>query len=1051
MSESFFRSLSLAEDLRVPNRFAHYRPTRRATPIVAAVLQPRSATMVIAPYGSGKSLAAGVGALAVRGEPHDREVVERIVPRLGLVAPELASRVRERLAMGRQGRIVVLSGHEPNPIAAIARQLGLPKAPPTLEALARALNGSGPDHVAIVWDEFGRHLEGLVAEGRSADMDFVQRLAERTVRASGPTLSLTLLLHQNLLAYATRLNETTRSEWRKIEGRFTPVRLVEDSQEIYSLVGEVVASLRSGKPRTQVTPDLVARVQEARWFDGMEDAASIERMLSDARPLTAGALQILPTLVARVGQNERSLFSFLREVDLARPVGVEQVYVAFSDAMRSDVGIGGSYRRWVEAESARSRARDTLQRELIAAACLLQLGVSGERVRLPRAVLELAVASSAHDAAEISRAVDDLIAANLLLWRRHNDDVAVWHGADIDVGLRVKEERERQAIGFDLLSFLNARFPAPNLRTPGHNARFGVNRYFRGVYVTPDRLAVVAQGEHPCIIAYVLARTREDIERAREAARSSVAQGLIHVIPQRPLDIESAALELVALEALRADPDFIASDPMVTTELDELQSVAFEQLAQLLRPLLSPRGPAAEWWAGGRRLEVTGDRPGTMAASDLLNSWYPKTPKIGNEQLMRDQASRTMQTARVRVISGILERSDRPHLGMEAGDRSAEGSIYRTVLEKTGLHRSEDRRFALEHEVEEPGLAAAWRVIAAFFKTPTGDTPRPLEELTQALQAPPIGLPAAVMPLLVAAGYKQFAQTVALYKDGVYEADLLGFQFDQMVMQPEGFSLRVEAADLRLREYLRELCYAFQHDHPALGDELVRRAYDAAQAWRLTVPDGARRTQKLGEEARRLLQVVSTVRDPIHLLLSAIPDVFGASGPDLAVIPKVEQARKAVDEVRDLFAEEAVTIVNEAFRLSAVGGEDLLDAVRAWANCFDLPGMSRRDDLRISDKAVLSKAVETANGRFSPKSFAGALSLILLKAGLDKWDDRSAAAFRAALREARERIETAAIHGEALTPALRPIIAARITELQSRLALLDETGPEALFTRGGVR
>ena len=30
-------------------------------------------------------------------------------------------------------------------------------------------------------------------------------------------MSLTLLLHQNLLAYATRLNETSRSEWRKIE------------------------------------------------------------------------------------------------------------------------------------------------------------------------------------------------------------------------------------------------------------------------------------------------------------------------------------------------------------------------------------------------------------------------------------------------------------------------------------------------------------------------------------------------------------------------------------------------------------------------------------------------------------------------------------------------------------------------------------------------------------------------------------------------------------------------------------------------------------------
>jgi hypothetical protein len=672
-------------------------------------------------------------------------------------------------------------------------------------------------------------------------------------------------------------------------------------------------------------------------------------------------------------------------------------------------------------------------------------------VRLPRDVLELAVASNIHDPDDIRHAVNDLIAANLLLWRRHNDDVAVWHGADIDVGLRVKEESARQAIGFDLLACLNTRFPAPNLRTPGHNARFGVNRYFRGLYAAADGFPAAPPTDHPCAVTYVLARTREEIDAARDAARAYTAQGVIYVIPQRPLEIENAALELVALEALRADRDLIASDPMVTTELDELQSVASEQLAQLLRPLLSPRSPAAEWWASGRRLQVTGDRPGTMAASDLLNSWYPKTPKIGNEQLMRDRASRAMQTARVRIISGILERSERPYLGLPAGDRSAEGSIYRTVIEKTGLHRYEDRRFALERELEEPGLAEAWRVIAGFFKTPTGETPRPLSELTRTLQAPPIGLPAAVMPLLVAAGYKQFAQTVALYRDGAYEPDLLGFQFDQMVMRPEGFTLRMEAADLRLREYLRELCYAFQHDHPALDDELVRRAYDAAQAWRLTVPGGARRTQKLSEEARGLLQVVSTTRDPIQLLFRDIPEVFGATALDLAVIRKVEQARKAIDALRDLFAEEAVTIVNEAFRLTPTGSEELLGAVRAWAHCFDLASMSRRNDLGISDKTVLAKAVETANGRSSPKSFAGALSLILLKSGLDKWDESSAAAFRAALREVRDRIEVAAIHGETLTPGLRPIIAGRIVELQGRLAQLDDAATKALFTRGRVR
>lgn len=1033
MSEFLFRSLSLAEDLRHPTRFSHYRPTRRAAPIISAVLQPHGAHMVIAPYGSGKTLAAGVGALAVQNALIEGSVVDQLAPSLALVAPELGRLIKTRRRSERRGEVVVLTGYEQSPLESIGKALGLKKVN-SVEGLAKALKDSKSDHIAIIWDEFGRHLEGLTADGRATELDFVQRLAERASRASGPTLSLTLLLHQNMLAYAARLNETTRTEWRKIEGRFTPIRLIEDSQEIYKLVGEVVSTLRPAKLRPKIVPGLAQRVKQARWLDAMEDEAAIEALLAEAQPLTAGALQILPTLVARVGQNERSLFSFLREAEMGRPIGIEEVYLAFSDAMRSDVGIGGSYRRWVEAESARSRARDDLQRELIAAACLLQLGVSGERLRLPRDVLELSVLSDAHDAIEITRAVDDLLAANLLLWRRHNDDVAVWHGADIDVAIRVREERDRLASTFDLRAFLEGRFPAPNVRTPGHNARFGVNRYFRGAYALASETVTEPAAGLAASVVYVLARSKTDIDTAREAAQRCRAERLIRVIPRRILDIESAALELVALEALRSDKAFIASDPMVTTELQELESVAFEQLAGLLRPLLTPRGPDADWWAEGNNLAVTTDQPGTMAASKLLDAWYNSTPRIDNEQLMRDQTSRMMQTSRVRIITKILQRADRDRLGLEENETSAEGSIYRTVFERTGLHA--DGGFAGANAIPDEGLRLTWSRIAAFFETPT-DAPRDLGELVDDLRATPIGLPLGVAPLLIAAGYQKFARSVALYRDGAYEPDLLGFKFDQMVMYPAGFTVQVLPVDAARDHYLQEVCDVFAHERPNQEEELLRRAYDAIQRWLAGVPENARRTDRLGPDAKSLLRLLNMVADPISLLLVEIPKLFKTKALDAKLIARLEATRKSIDGLEDLFAADAIEVIEDVFRASKEGNQDVLDVVRDWAACFDLIDMERRQDLKISDKAVLGKAVETANGRFSAKSFGGSLSLILLKCGLEKWDDRTSAQFRTVLREARERIETAAISTETPQPEVRPILEARIAELQRRLDQLN--------------
>lgn len=1040
---AYFRSMSLAEDLEHPQRFLHYRPTRRALPIVSAIINPAAATMVIAPYGSGKSLAAGVGALVVRNADGDKAVLRDIGVAAASVDAAACAPIAARLASDAHGKVVVLSGMVDDPLAQIAEALGMARAPKSVEGFGRAMRDGGWDHVAILWDEFGRHLEGLAADGRVAELDVVQRLAERASRASGPTVSFTLLLHQNLLSYADRLSETSRTEWRKVEGRFAHLRLVEDSQEFFGLVADVVAGIRPVQP-AEAQPldrDAVERIVEAKWLDGMADPVAVAALLESARPLTPGALQVLPTLVARVGQNERSLLSFLREADLSRKVGIEEVYSAFSDAMRTDVGIGGTYRRWVETESARSRADTPLKRELLAAACLLQLGAGGERRRLPRAMVELAVLGGGHGASEIANAFDELADARLLLWRRHNDDTAVWHGADIDVALRVREERARRAGSFDLRAFLEERFPAPHLRAPGHNAQFGVNRYLAGRYASLSELAagIGCPPDLPGLVVYVLAEDKGAITAARKASYALAEERLIVVVPRRPVDIQSAALELVAVEALRDDRDFLASDPMIPTEVDELRSVAFAQLARMMRGLLDPAGEGADWFAEGAPLDVSVERPGSVSASRLLSRWFHLTPRIANEQLMRNQASRTMQTARVRVVSAILERSDRPHLGYDPGERSAEGSIYRTVLENTGLRIAADCRFADPAELEDRGLREVWTLIGEFFQVPTDAAGafRRLADLVEELASPPYGLPRGVMSVLIAAGFRHFGRAAAFYRDRVYLPDIMGFPFDAMVAAPELFAVRVLDASEELATYLSEICYAFTHERPGLGDQLVRRTHEAMLGWLLTVPDGSKRSLRLAAPSKALLRAVGAATDPVELLMAELPRAFGFSRAHLSVVEALEKARIEIDHLRDEFAEDAVALVRECFARGQSEAE-AVDIVKAWAGCFDLGEIERRGDLRILDLSVLRKAIETANGRFSEKSLANALSSILLQRSLDKWDDRTAAGFRSALREARDRIEAAALATDYPAAALRPIVEAKLAELSDMLIKINE-------------
>jgi hypothetical protein len=890
----------------------------------------------------------------------------------------------------------------------------------------------------------------------------VQRLAEWATRAEAPTASLTLLSHQNLLAYAGGLNATSRNEWRKIEGRFRTLRFVEDSRELYRLIVERIRERRGPQVPgldLKLKGAVVQRAIEAGWFDGTTAATEVADIVSGAWPVAAGALQALPRLAARVGQNERSLFNFLDEADLSRPVGFEELYRSFSDAMRSDIGAGGAHRRWIETESARAKAENEVEREALAAACLLQLGTDGERRKLSLAALEAAIASSGVALSAAVAAIDALISRKLLLHRRVIDDVSVWHGVDIDVASRLAEERAKRAEAFDAVAFLTERRPAPIVRATRHNVKTGTARYLSGRYVLPDRIddssstadAPTSRQTRPWGDAlYVLAESEPEIDKARVTAMVSKRQRTLFVIPRRPLRVVDAALEVACLEALRANDRLLSEDPLVSVEIDELLSVARRQLDLAVHRLTSDRPTEAVWIHAAREQPIGGERPAAIVVSDLMGEWYPKTPRIANDQLMRQRVSKQMSTARVRLLTRITESARKPWMGYGQDDTSVEASVYRTVLANTGLHREAavgTWEFAEPEKVRDLGLKLAWTIVKAFFREPSPE-PKKLSVLVDELSGPPIGFPAGVIPVLIMAGYQAFARCASLRSDGAYVADILGFDANRMFAAPERHEVHVHDADETTLLYLYELADVFAHAKPVENVEALRFAHDAYMRWRAALPDGARRSRRLSSGAQSLLRAVADASDPADLFLRVLPQLFGRGRRDLdAVVAAVSSARAEIDGLVEGYLDEAVRVLGEAFR---IGNGTAIESVQSWVSCLDIDALLVRDDLRLTDKAILRTARDTANGRYTPASLARAVSSILLQRGVEQWQDGVSGQYAMLLRECRTRIEDAALAADTPSPRIAPVIRDRIAGLEEMLARI-EGGNETRIAAGGKR
>jgi hypothetical protein len=427
--------------------------------------------------------------------------------------------------------------------------------------------------------------------------------------------------------------------------------------------------------------------------------------------------------------------------------------------------------------------------------------------------------------------------------------------------------------------------------------KFGTARYLAGSYVLPSGLADALKAPESQTwgsVVFVIADSPEGIAEAGQLATSSpAAHRQLIVVPRKPLAVTEAALELAALEALREDEAFVTQDPLVRPELDELLALARRQLVAVLHRVTSDRGGEAVWFHGSSRLDVTADRPASVAASNLLDLWYPDSPRITNDQLMRQRISRQMSTARVRILMRTMERSPQPRFGYSEQDGSIEASIYRTVLERTGLHRLGDDRwgFAKPDEIKDRGLRRAWSLIARFFSVPSA-SPRPLSELVSQLASPPIGLPQGVIPILVMAGYRAFAKVVSLRTEGAYVSDILGFEASKMFVEPERHTIEVYDGSEKTIFYLSELAYVLTRERPAEVDEVLRFAYDAFVRWQSALPDGARQSLRLSHDTQRFLREIIHEKDPGRLFLGTLPAMFGKDAGLGRVVERLEGISK---------------------------------------------------------------------------------------------------------------------------------------------------------------
>ncbi|RMD84516.1 MAG: hypothetical protein D6815_04020 [Candidatus Dadabacteria bacterium] len=1081
--ERFLRAINIEYDIAEPERIAHFRPTSKSVALVRRLIDcvDERAFFVTAPYGSGKSLSCAVVMQLVDNAKESAPVLLSIAKRVARVNPSFARSIRRRIRGETRGLSVALNGEVSSvaeglktAVLAAMRRARLGRQARSIERLpardvsdaVRLLDGvrdklraAGRDRLLIVWDEFGRHVQALAEAGRHSALADVQALAEYAARSEEVPVVFAALLHQGLLHYAGALPQSVRREWTKIEGRFERIEYIEDSNEIVRLIADVVHA-RFGnreRPSLETAQRLAKRCLALEYFHGF-GAEELGEILQRAYPLEPVALAALPRIAARVAQNERTLFTFLLRAPWSGRMGLGAVYDYFSAAMRSDLGIGGAHKPWIETESALSKATGgSLESEVLKAACVLRLGRVGGRARVRREQLVFAVSGFSEREEEAQEAVDRLISRKLLLHRVHNDEVSVWHGTDVDLRGRLAAEKKRRRGGFSALQYLTKHVPPPTWRPVEYNTVYGVRRFFSGQYVGVEALEAHLRFTHPVKalpvgcdgkIFYVLAGSHEEIERAEGVVQRWLRdKRLLVAIPREPLPVGEVALELHCLRCLERDPELVGQDPMIRPELAQMADDAQQHLRRLLDRLLIPSPDGARWFYRRKEGNITSVRDLRRKLSAICRSVFPKTPVFWNEVINRRRPSAVMVNARKKLLMAILERSGEAGLGI-VGD-FPDASMFRTLLLRTGLYREEGGRWGYAHPkaIADPGLAEVWEQVRVFFTRPDTEAKRP-GELLRRLMEPPFGVRPGVLPVLIAAGLRAFPTALSVTRDGEYVQDLLPSDIEELCKRPERYRVRVFELTRERVAYLHRVRKIFQAVDfgEAAEPDLVRLCYDALEAWKAQLPAAALQSRVVSPEARALQRLLRRQTEPARLLFEKFPEALAFSIEDLErATERLTAARDGLLAVTRVYAAEAVRALA---RVLEPGAEleklQPLSVVHRWASCFGGEGVDFGRDRQA--KAFVSVLLSPAAN--DEQALANALGSLILGRPLSRWDDSSVVSFERQVQAVARRIEDFALAcGEleldgGTRRAVARLLAARARRLLQRLESL--VGEDAL-------
>ncbi|MFF3765888.1 ATP-binding protein [Streptomyces sp. NPDC001922] len=900
----------------------------------------------------------------------------------------------------------------------------------------------------LIIDEFGKTLEYLVSVSESnsseSDVFLLQLLAEKGAGAKGLPLFMFTLQHLAFSDYASRSSSVQTQEWAKIQGRFEDVTFAPNlGDAVYLLQRKLAHSEVPEQGRKLVESQAQAAYgiwRQQSLHSVVDISAESFAQLYPLHPLTAVAA---PLMAAQIGQNDRSLSGFLvndepftvrRSLDtcaveaaeLASTIRLPQLYDFFFSAGRTTILASSKASRWLEINARLEEANGLPEadQELLKAIGVLNLIDADGLLRATPAMIQFAL-NDPTDATDTKRfdqlreQLDKLVEDGLVVHRTYSDEYRIWQGTDVDIDARVREIAT-QLQPDDVVRYFNKHLGTnvlPNAVAAGaHSQLTGMQRHFvTAVSHRTEKLRgpkVVQDAADGMLVFHF-----GDLNSSpRVDSPLPVVVGVTKN-PQAVLDVGNT---LVALQDLISDEDL---DHVARREINERAGEFSQRITAMLAEAFRPGSDESSWflWKSGE--DTDGEPARQLKArsyaglvSEACNVVYDQTPHVRNEMVGRHQLTSNAARTRREVLTSMIEKTGLPLLGWPQDRFPAERALYDGVVEHLGLHRAageitggQNSEGSIHtHGMSRPTVATNASVVPVWeaLEEALSDAKEPtnLVEIYERLMAPPYGVKAGVVPILVVAGLVIRGNDVALFEEGNYCPRLTAPIMERLNVNPERFALKSTPIDRGQRRLVLDgLVKALGVDIPRsrANRNPALLAVTRGMLERVMVLDQySRKTKRLSDDTLVVRRVLTEATDPDQLVFEELPEALGFEEitPGVQKDPEAAEAyvarlTTALNELTDASANLCRYVVEtlaQEFRLPASStGElrtGLAERMRGFADA----------SLEVSLHGFVTRVL---NEMLPDDDWLGTVVVQLVNQALGDWTDRNMEVFPRVVRD----------------------------------------------------